>query len=600
MQTKRLNWLFVTLVPVIMLVVGVFNSAETIHADDRAVIVPFVALAGDGTLINSVASPFIASGDLKFVREYPNPGDYLFESPTPIPAPVLTTPDLQIRMFQVTTDHVHVQTVLNAVVAAAMPHNAVHPITGESLWLSYVPKQVVIHGHCQGTGSVNTIFNTFDNDINQVQLINMDYLGGGAGASECVGLFSIQTAKRVDELVSAAGASAANARMEPNFLTGGTMGGYSTFGSPAAMLPGAPTTSTAGTSPISTTGKNVGVYIFDTSPYNGGGVFSEIVNSKPISVVHGGGIVLPSSMPFRPMTTVAAHGTFVATPIVEWAPDSHINLVRALSQDAIGTEFALVQATDWAIKDALTPGRDFTGVVFNYSLGLEDKVGDLQKTAVERMVNIMHTVGVVQVAAAGNDSAYETMPMPTNLPASNANVMGVTALVPGNHIACYANQPRTSGRGFAARGGGAARGVTDCDVDAFVAACAAGGSGCLHGWDPSSPTKFAYGIGTSFAAPHVAAFAAQIIEAKAAAPRAAQTWITPADVAEEIQRQATANGEDMGDGYISGYASAPAAATLTEIGVSEQAVPLIAIFTLVVLMGGTFVIRGYNRVHDES
>ena len=200
-----------------------------------------------------------------------------------------------------------------------------------------------------------------------------------------------------------------------------------------------------------------------------------------------------------------------------------------MTSEAIGTQYAFARGVDWAIKDAYLHGNDWYGVVFNYSLGLEDTSADGPKTAMDRMLDMVAFLDITQVAAAGNDSAFETMPMPMNLPAAHPDVMGVTAIAPGNHIACYANSSRHPGPsvGFAARGGGIARGSAPvCDVDAHVQGCAIGAwGGCLHGWDPTSPTSYSYAIGTSFAAPQVAGYAAQVLEDNAT-PRAV-SWMSP-------------------------------------------------------------------------
>ena len=146
-MTTRLNWLLISIGLGLMIVVGLLNSAEIARADtESSHPAPFVALIGDGPTVNSTAASFISDGVLKFVREYPDVGDYLFESP--IAAPPAGDSHV-IRMFQVTTYSIHVQDVLSSVVSATLPLNNVIAETGDLRWLSYVPGQVVIHGPLQ-------------------------------------------------------------------------------------------------------------------------------------------------------------------------------------------------------------------------------------------------------------------------------------------------------------------------------------------------------------------------------------------------------------------------------------------------------------------
>ena len=163
--------------------------------------------------------------------------------------------------------------------------NSVHP---NFFWLSYAPKQIVIHGLCT---DVDKVVMNIDNDLGPApeDEFMLDYPGTVGLPAQCLKLYRTSpfSSKTVQQIVSANNAAVGTARAEPNFYASGFMGAYAIYGSPAAMFPNAPMTSTSGTTPLTgiTTGDNVGVYVFDTSPYGGGPtVFTETIKGKSMRV----------------------------------------------------------------------------------------------------------------------------------------------------------------------------------------------------------------------------------------------------------------------------------------------------------------------------
>ena len=120
------------------------------------------------------------------------------------------------------------------------------------------------------------------------------------------------------------------------------------------------------------------------------------------------------------------------------------------------------------------------------------------------------------------------------MPARHPSAIGVTAVVWGDSgLACYANQGEV-----ATWGGGIVRGGA-CTVD-IVTECVNGNHPeyCVVGWDPASPTGYAYGLGTSYAAPQIAALVAQAIEQAGNGPGA---WPDPGAMQTSIYSQVTTN-----------------------------------------------------------
>lgn len=594
---SRISWLLLPFGIGLCLMSFVLYSTDSSQAMSHHV--PFIMLYGDKGQVETAVMPFLADNSLRYLREYPQPEQYLFEGNLPVP-PGVGLGGLAIQMYQVTTPSIGIQGVISSVISATLPLPEVEHVYPHFEFMSYMPREIVIHGDCN---DVNNLVMLFDPDLNQEDFMNLDYPGLPPTSNECIGLYSITNAnKRVTDFTTVQTPGITEARVEPNYLTNGMMAGYGIFGSPAAMVGGAPPTSTSGTTPLATTGRNVGVFLFDTSPYQRRAeFFTETIKTTTVDIIHPSRVRLPINwMPFNPNRSVAAHGTFVATPIVELAPDSETHLMRVLNEDGLGNQYSFAVAVDEAIRYATGPTLDWDGVVFNYSLGLEDDATDQVKTAMKRMLDMVSRMDIVQVAATGNDSAYESVPQPMDLPASHADVIGVTAIVPGNQIACYANA--TDVGGVAARGGGAPRGVPICNVDQFVVDCATNGLiGCLHGWDPNSPTDHAYGIGTSFAAPFVSAFSAQVIEhiARGGARddvRGTSNWVRPIQVQEFIETKLTPADPEMGDGYLGNWENVvPTGVGLETISAETVRLPLLALGLLLIAFSTATIVQQRRR-----
>lgn len=181
------------------------------------------------------------------------------------------------------------------------------------------------------------------------------------------------------------------------------------------------------------------------------------------------------------------HGTHVAGTIaaerdngigiVGIAPNAKIMPVKVLSASGTGTNAALADG----IRYATDNGAD----VINLSLG-----GSSFSSAVYNAIVHAAQQGVVVVAAAGNDgSNIDVFPeYPASLELSN--IISVAATTSSDGLASFSNY-----------------GFTDVDIGAP-------GSGILSTLPGSI---YGYASGTSMAAPHIAAVAALVIEARPAA-----------------------------------------------------------------------------------
>jgi subtilisin family serine protease len=166
------------------------------------------------------------------------------------------------------------------------------------------------------------------------------------------------------------------------------------------------------------------------------------------------------------------------------------------------------------------------------------------------MLTYIGNHNVIQVAAAGNDSADLSRPQPMRLPASHQDVIGVTSVRPGlRRIVCYANRGE-----FGAWGGGVVTASGRCDTENLVENCTGDHDACITGWNPNSLTLADRGVGTSFAAPVVAGMAAQIIDRRTPPPPqvvnnsiATSVQLTPAQIRHELRAVAQsqcASGEE--------------------------------------------------------
>lgn len=162
------------------------------------------------------------------------------------------------------------------------------------------------------------------------------------------------------------------------------------------------------------------------------------------------------------------HGTFVAGVIAQVAPEAKILPVKVLNSKGEGTVADASEGVFWAASHNAS--------VINMSLGLYNNSMLLQLT-----VNYAQSKGKLVVASAGNSGTAEK-----RYPASYPGVIGVAATDSANHKAAFSN--------YGDNAKISAPGVR------IYSAYFTGG--------------YAYGDGTSFAAPMVAALAAQVWSTK--------------------------------------------------------------------------------------
>ncbi len=535
----------------------------------------FVSLAGHDGQIDQAAAPFVADGRLHFVREYgAAASNYHVENPNynggQLPNP------FNIKVYQVMTTTPNVNTIINAVYAEAATYADVQA-ERDIQHLAYIPQQIIVSGTCADVAStVNRVDLT---PVQGVEAVEFTIQG------DCfaVGLFQSLAGKTVVQTINSVNMVIDNdpniddALAQPNQLTMGFPGGYYIFGSPAGMATPGTTTLTLPNSPFDGfTGQKVGIAIFDTSPYVAApAVSTQNVNGIDITVNKS--LPLPPGLPFSGQSVVGSHGTFVATPITHYAPSSDIYLMRALSIDGIGTEFLLIQAIEEMRNFFLTNADNYDGVIFNYSLGLEEEDYVDSLSALARTLDQVHNTNIFQIGAAGNNSAWSLAPRDPNLPASHPNVLGVTAIAPGNTLACYANKGD-----IATWGGGDPRSAPGpCLPDKIAHDCAINvRGGCLTGFDPHSPNDWAYGIGTSFAAPIITGMAAQKIEELG--PSRSEFWQSPTAVRAQVEEAATPDDADMGSGFIGDY-TVPTSVGLSGLKQANVQAVWLSLLTIIVI-----------------
>jgi serine protease len=196
------------------------------------------------------------------------------------------------------------------------------------------------------------------------------------------------------------------------------------------------------------------------------------------------------------------HGTHVAgtiaavtgnaTGVSGFAPEAMILPIRVLSADGSGV------MSD--VATALVVAADRGADVVNLSLGSTEQAG-----SVTTAIAYARSKGVVVVAAAGNSRGSGS---PANYPAADAGVLGVAATDSSDQVASFSNQ-------------GSYVDVAAPGVDILSTV-------------PAVKGDYAFYSGTSMAAPHVAALAAQL--------RAADPQLTP----DEVQAAIEATAVDLG------------------------------------------------------
>lgn len=470
-----------------------------------------VAIVGEAAQIDAVVTPFTSSKSLKFLRTHPNPEAYLAEAPAGTYSMTIF-PTMTLQLYEVTTATNQVATVISQVVGASQMAGLT-AVYQDLTWLSYLPELVIVNGNCQDIDDV--VFQAGVVELAKVEL----KLSAQQPCDREIRLFRINDGSTVISktafINAAAAISGKDVLAQPNYMVVGASDGSYIAGSPGgAMVRNAVPLSV--TSVLTAAGQNVRVVVFDTVPYDMGPhmVREEVVDGKPIWVR-----TLQNPVPDLPVDgpeNAVAHGTFVASPVAKLAPAADIHLVRVLNEHAMGDAWQFMTAVRSMINHTMAVSPTLDGVVFNYSLVLEAPPDTTESTALADLLSFVDGLNIVQVGAAGNESAFTAVPQEMRLPAAHSAVIGVTAVAFNGKIGCYANKGE-----IAALGGGIPRGRGPCDTDEIVINCANGfhPEACVSGWDPRPPdagagpaTPFDWGLGTSFAAPMITGQVAQCLE----------------------------------------------------------------------------------------
>lgn len=274
----------------------------------------------------------------------------------------------------------------------------------------------------------------------------------------------------------------------------------------------------------------------------------------------------------RDAQNINNHGLFAASLAHAVAPQSKVHLLRVLEDDGCGDLFKVLQGLQ-QFEDYMTASsqggviggdKPLTNTVVNLSLGIHrpDDAKSVglpdEVTSLQAKLDHMIGLGAVVVAAAGNDSfsadlaatssADAHAPFPGEIPASDAQVIGVAASTIDKQRGCFSN----SGDVAAPGGNGTMLGQIVAPDPTLTAAAAAGDyvncivpgrvdpnsqdfwcqdknnqTYCLVGLgiDPESKTPgYLYWVGTSFATPLVSGIAALKL----------QDGVPPAQVDDEI------------------------------------------------------------------
>lgn len=559
--------------------------------------VQYVALIGSESDIDASMVSMISSGELRSLRDYRHPHEFLDEAPISFFTPGTEPTDLIIRLYQLSVPPSLITPTKDNVYQAVQPVSSTVKVSFDELqFLTFAPNQIVVHGICDvmadlhlgvsGLTPLSSIAITYS-QANDTPCINLYHVSGSMVDVKIADINSMVGTPNPPSFYPDYWA-------ERNYLLSGAMGGVGSFGSGGEIIADAPAP-TPFASPLSTTGYNVEVKVFDTSPYEfTTPEFITDIGSKSIAVRHD----FPESYPLPERNpTIDAHGTLVTSRILELAPDADILLQRVLDKHGIGTGFTFYQAVDDAAKQIVsTTNFDADGVIFNYSLSLDVET-NYEQTAIYRLLGEIDQLNIIQVAASGNNSAYAAVPQPMTMPAAHPRVIGVAAVAGTGMITCYSNVGDV-----AVPGGGAPRGAGNCDMDEMVEACKSGlHTDCAIGWDPTSATNWAWSVGSSFSAPIVTGFVAQIVELIATnRPRTAETapqnFVSFDAVLEEMTAHTQASGGEAGLGNL--FVTLPVTAIQGYQGVADVdrgEILFLLIPLLILVISSSFLIRSLRK-----
>lgn len=284
-------------------------------------------------------------------------------------------------------------------------------------------------------------------------------------------------------------------------------------------------------------GTGTQVALFDTAPYTTAGLHIETRKQLTVNLCVD---LLPLPVPEIPADKTGYmrdHGLFGAGLVYASAPQTQLELIRVLDDNAVGDLFTLIQGINgFTHAKALTTGGHLAGNVYNFSLGLRagpdslpDDIRKLIQTLYDRvpvaerpeLINGMplpsleaplysaYYLGAVLIASAGNGSANLASPLPAEIPGAYSKVLAVASSnLKGSH-ACYSNAGEVHTPG-------ADGGVRPSDCVPHLELCRADAD-CEYGLIslvsmPADTVGFAYWVGTSFAAPLVSGIAADALE----------------------------------------------------------------------------------------
>jgi subtilisin family serine protease len=256
------------------------------------------------------------------------------------------------------------------------------------------------------------------------------------------------------------------------------------------------------------------------------------------------------------------HGTFIAGLIQQTCPNARVLSIKVMDNDGIVEEAALINALGFLHqqhRNALTSGADADLIdVVSLSLGYYHEAGAagvLYDTLLRRALSALADLGVLVVAAAGNDATSQPLLPAGFSPYRNGQLLdaespvpllSVGALNPDGSVALFSN----SGDWVACHSPGAALVSTLPLVDSgqrsgVDTGYSPPGEREVASWratvDPDSFTGFGTWSGTSFAAPVAAGAAAQ------AMVTGQERVDPPASQAARAQRALASLGFDLAD-----------------------------------------------------